>query len=138
MALVKEAIAQAVRKAAVTPVQEWIASGATDSDFIPSEKDSNTPLNTYHLRKLIKDNNWRYVEGLEFPKEKSKVWCECVDIDNAGHERGWKFAKDIDTLLEDITVRIDHLQLAGCASLQRFGIQQMGALRCHERRGALQ
>jgi hypothetical protein len=46
------------------------------------------------------------------------AWCEFGDIDHEGHDRGWKLAKHLDSLLKEINDRIQALLAAGWKSVR--------------------
>jgi len=79
-------------------------------------------MSTYQLRKAIEDNGFTIAEkkAHDFPEasENKRLWVEFGDIDNEGHERGWKLAKHVDGLLEEIKGCVDELFRAGWARVR--------------------
>jgi hypothetical protein len=101
-------------KPAVTPVASFICGKDGDSDFDPSVCETGQDLNQYHLKKLLSDSGWSVVEQPPFePVQGSKGWHEYGDIDLEGHSKGWKLAKQVDSLVSDISGRITELFQAG-------------------------
>lgn len=104
----------ATGKAAVTPVKEKIQGKDGNTDFEPAVAESGQSLKGgYHLRKLLTEAGWIILEHTNNGKGKGKAWCEFGDIDHEGHDRGWRIAKHVDTLLREIRDRIRTLIAAG-------------------------
>lgn len=105
----------ATGKAAIAPVSHLI-SGTTDSnaDFEPCVSETGQSLKGgYHLKKLMKESGWVFLERSDCGDGQGKAWCEFGDLDHEGHERGWKIAKHTDTLLADIQGRVMSLLSSG-------------------------
>lgn len=104
----------ATGKAAVTPVKDKIRGQDGSADFEPSVADTGQSLKGgYHLKKLLTDAGWTILERSADGDGQGMAWCEFGDIDQQGHERGWKLAKHIDTLILEITNRVTELFSAG-------------------------
>ena len=104
----------ATGKAAVTPVRDKIRGEDGSSDFEPSVLSTGQSLRGgYHLKKLLTDAGWSILERSSDGDGKGMAWCEFGDIDHEGHDRGWKLAKHIDSLLLEIRKRITELLAAG-------------------------
>jgi hypothetical protein len=99
-------------KAAVAPIDRT-------SDRIAKEPEGFNfePMTSYHLQKAIEENGYQILDrtlSCSFvPSVDKKIWVEFGDIDHEGHDRGWKLAKHIDTLIVEITDRITELLAAG-------------------------
>jgi hypothetical protein len=99
-------------KAAVAPIgnkSDRIAQGGSGYNF--------EPMTSHQLRKAIEDNGYLIpAKNSPYPVRSSvdaRLWVEFGDIDREGHERGWKLAKSLDTLLCEITKHIASLLSAG-------------------------
>lgn len=104
----------ATGKAAVTPVRDKIRGEDSSSDFEPSVSSTGQSLRGgYHLKKLLTDAGWSILERSSDGDGKGMAWCEFGDIDHEGHDRGWKLAKHIDSLILEIRKRITELLTAG-------------------------
>lgn len=104
----------ATGKAAVTPVRDMIRDVDGSPDFEPSVADTGQSLKGgYHLKKLLIDAGWSILEHSADGDGRGMAWCEFGDIDHEGHDRGWKLAKHIDTLILEIRDRIMGLLAAG-------------------------
>jgi hypothetical protein len=75
------------------------------------------PMTSYQLRKAIGENGYtipdKHVNTYPSPESAKKIWVEFGDIDHEGHDRGWKLAKHMDVLLNEIKDRIVALIDAG-------------------------
>jgi len=99
-------------KPAVAPIHNF--SGIAEEP----EPYNFEPITSYQLKKLLADNGWTLLEKNQpcpSPQslKPSKLWVEFGDMDHAGHDRGWKLAKYVDVLLEEIQEKIQSLLLAG-------------------------
>lgn len=104
----------ATGKAAVTPVRDKIRGQDGSPDFEPSVADTGQSLKGgYHLKKLLTDAGWSIIERSADGDGHGMAWCEFGDIDHEGHDRGWKLAKHIDTLILEIRDHITELLAAG-------------------------
>jgi hypothetical protein len=104
----------ATGKAAVTPVRDKIRGQDGSPDFEPSVVDTGQSLKGgNHLKKLLTDAGWSILERSADGDGHGMAWCEFGDIDHEGHDRGWKLAKHIDTLILEIRDRITELLAAG-------------------------
>ena len=104
----------ATGKPAVTPVRDKIRGEDGNPDFEPSVADTGQSVKGgYHLKKLLTDSGWSILERSADGDGQGMAWCEFGDIDDEGHDRGWKLAKHIDALIAEITGRINELFAAG-------------------------
>ncbi|MBY0147755.1 BREX-1 system phosphatase PglZ type B [Neobacillus niacini] len=109
----------ATGKPAVTPVRHLITGRNLDSDFEPSVASTNQSLKGgYHLRKLLKEEGWEILNRDESGTPTNKAWCEFGDIDNEGHNRGWKLSHHLDTILNEIEEKIIQLLNNGWSKIQ--------------------
>jgi hypothetical protein len=104
----------ATAKAAVTPVRDQIRGEDGSPDFEPSVAANGKSLKGgYHLKKLLTDAGWSILERSVDGDGQGMAWYEFGNIDDEGHNRGWKLAKHIDALIIEITDRITELLTAG-------------------------
>jgi hypothetical protein len=79
-------------------------------------------MSTYQLRKAIEANGYMIMDknsARALPKlQGKKLWMEFGDIDHEGHDRGWKLAKHLDALLQEIKDCIAQLFNAGCKKMK--------------------
>ena len=114
----------ATGKPAVSPVRNKITGLDDNADFEPSVAETNQSLKGgYHLKKLLKKDQWEILEKSGDGDGKGNAWCEFGDIDHEGHDRGWKLARHLDTLLTEIADRI--------ASLINVGWKQVHVVTDH-------
>ena len=101
-------------KPSVTPVTDKIRGLDANADFEPAVIATNQSLKGgYHLKKLIKDAGWSILEKSDDGDGKGNAWCEFGNIDNDGHEQGWKLAKQIQVKVYEIGDFIIELLKAG-------------------------
>lgn len=101
-------------KPAVTPVRDRIEGQDGSPDFEPALAVTGQSLKGgYHLKKLLGESGWKVLEGTENGDGQGLAWCEFGDIDREGHEKGWKLARHLDTLLVEVRDRVSALLEAG-------------------------
>jgi hypothetical protein len=104
----------ATGKAAVSPVRDQINGADVCADFEPQVAATGQSLKGgYHLGKLLKDAGWSTLAGTECGDGQGFAWCEFGDIDSEGHNRGWKLARQVDALLDEVETKIIELLQAG-------------------------
>ena len=100
----------ATGKPAVTPVHDKISGEDGSDDFEPVITKTHQSLKGgYQLKKLMADSGWQILDASMKGDVKGNAWCEFGDIDREGHARGWKVAKYIDNILDDIQDRVKRL-----------------------------
>ncbi|MGI5922599.1 MAG: BREX-1 system phosphatase PglZ type B [Lentisphaeria bacterium] len=98
-------------KAAVAPIN-------TSSDRVQEPDGYNFELMAaYHLRKAIEENGYVVLDK-KSPcpppaSVKQRAWDEFGDIDHEGHERGWKLARHIDSIIQEVANRVAEILAAG-------------------------
>jgi len=76
-------------------------------------------ISSYQFKKVLSDNGWvtlgpkESVTETVSPTAVQKLWVEFGDIDHEGHDRGYKLARHISVLLQEICERIMALQSFG-------------------------
>jgi PglZ domain len=109
----------ATGKAAVSPVKEKIRGEEGNCNFEPCVAATGQSLKGgYHLKKLLLDSGWKILERSDNGDGQGNAWCEFGDIDHEGHDRGWKLAKHMDSLLKEINERIHTLLVSGWKSVR--------------------
>ncbi|SEQ40315.1 hypothetical protein SAMN05421693_1291 [Ectothiorhodospira magna] len=103
----------ATAKAAVTPVHDRLTGRVTDRDFEPSLADGDKDFSAHHLRRLLHEKGWQYLEEGDAGDPSSNAWLQSGDIDKEGHVKGLKLAARIDTLLDEVVERSEELMAAG-------------------------
>jgi len=109
----------ATGKPAVSPVRERINGNEVNIDFEPSVAETDQSLRGgHHFKKLLIEAGWQYLEKSETGDGKGNAWCELSNIDQQGHEQGWKLAKTLDSFLIEIEERIERLLNSGWKQLR--------------------
>ncbi|MBF0101459.1 MAG: BREX-1 system phosphatase PglZ type B [Desulfobacterales bacterium] len=104
----------ATGKPAVSPVRDQIVGIIANADFEPVVAETEQSLKGgYHFKKLLTENGWTILDKNDSGNSTCCAWCEFGDIDHEGHDRGWKLAKQIDSILREIVERINSLFSAG-------------------------
>ncbi|MHB8368641.1 MAG: BREX-1 system phosphatase PglZ type B [Leptospirales bacterium] len=109
----------ATGKAAVSPVRDKIRGEENSPDFEPVVADTGQSLaGGGALKKLLIQNGWQILVGEGYGDGSGNAWCEVGDIDHEGHDRGWKLARHVGTLIEEIRERVVSLLSAGWKSVR--------------------
>ncbi len=104
----------ATGKAAVSPVSHLITGEDGNADFEPSVAETKQSLKGgYHFKKLLKDSGWTLLSKDDLGTGEGRAWTEVGDIDHEGHDRGYKLARHVESLLAEIVERIEALLSAG-------------------------
>ncbi len=108
----------ATGKAAVSPVTDRITGDVGSTDFEPRVLDGDSALSSYQFKKLLADAGWACLTGHDVGTGAGNAWCEFGDIDHEGHDRGWKLAQHVDSMLAEIAERIENLLAAGWSQVR--------------------
>jgi hypothetical protein len=104
----------ATGKAAVSPVRDQITGKQGIYDFEPIAKESGSSLKGGQvLKKLLSASGWTVLAKNQKGDGHGKAWTEFGNLDHEGHDRGWKLAHHVDSLLEEVAGRIKSLLDAG-------------------------
>ncbi|MDD4803229.1 MAG: BREX-1 system phosphatase PglZ type B [Syntrophomonas sp.] len=104
----------ATGKPAVTPVRHFISGQEAGLDFEPCVAETGQSLKGgYHLRKLLEDSGWDILGKNDCGDCKRMAWSAFGDLDQEGHDRGWKLAKQLDTIVQEVGERVLQLLNAG-------------------------
>jgi hypothetical protein len=76
------------------------------------------PLTSYQFKKALEHNGWSILDKKSPAPtvtsiEPPRLWAECGDLDHEGHDRGWKLARHLDSLLIEIQERVTALLATG-------------------------
>jgi hypothetical protein len=96
----------ATGKPAVSPVSAQITGREGNVDFEPVVEATGQGADSNQLKKLFVRNGWLVLDKQSNGDGKGKAWCEIGDIDKEGHERDWKLARHIDSILKEIKEKI--------------------------------
>jgi hypothetical protein len=109
----------ATGKPFVSPIRDLIGGDIVNSDFEPVILETGQSLKGgYWFKKLLKGSGWQVLEKFETGNCDKNAWCEFGDLDHQGHDRGWKFARQIDSILIEIKDRIEGLIQAGWKTIR--------------------
>lgn len=108
----------ATAKAAITPVQQQLAGNLDNDDFKPVVSDSNQEFGSYHLKRLLAEKNWQYLEGVETGDPTGCAWVQTGDLDHAGHDEQLRLPNRIDDILKEVEARIDGFLEAGWKNIR--------------------
>ena len=107
-------------KPAVSPVRDKIRGLDADlnanADFEPSVATSGQSLRGgYHLKRLMKEAGWTVLDSSSVGTGKGNSWCEFgnINIDSEGHNRGWRLAFHLESILGEIQDKVVQLLAAG-------------------------
>ncbi|MBF0399388.1 MAG: BREX-1 system phosphatase PglZ type B [Magnetococcales bacterium] len=104
----------ATGKPAVTPVRHLLAGQADQEAFEPCVAATGQSLKGgYALRKVLETAGWQVLDAVGTGNPLGQAWCTVGNLDHEGHERGWKLAHHLETLLDDIAHRVSQLLKAG-------------------------
>lgn len=108
-------------KPAVAPVRDKIQGLDANTDFEPSVAASGQSLKGgYHLKRLLKESGWDVLDRSSTGTGKGNSWCEFgnINIDSEGHNRGWRLAINLESILCEILDRVVQLLTAGWKSVR--------------------
>lgn len=109
----------ATGKPAVTPVRHLIVGKEANADFEPCVAATGQSLRGgYYLQKLLSDNGWHLLDKSKDEEPRGPAWGEVGNIDHEGHDRGWKLARQLETMLGEIVERIEQLLAAGFETIR--------------------
>ena len=109
----------ATGKPAVTPVAHLIVGQEGNADFEPCVATSDQSLKGgYHLQKLLREAGWHLPDKSQDQEYEGPTWREVGNIDHEGHERGWKLARHLETILNEIVDRIEQWLEKGIKSIR--------------------
>lgn len=103
----------ATAKAAVTPVKALLDGDIENSNFIPKIKSSGIDLSSAAFKKLLQQEGWQYLEGVETGDPTGLAWVQTGDLDKAGHKEQLRLPSRIDDILSEVRARIHGLKQAG-------------------------
>lgn len=97
-------------KPALSPARPLLGPGAGFGAVVQGKAVTATSL-----RRLLEERGYQVLKGDETgaPSLAASAWTEGGDLDNLGHNRGWKMALDIERSVKDIASRVIELLAAG-------------------------
>lgn len=105
-------------KHAVSPVAGLLSGRSFNEDFLPCIDESEELLYTNRFRKLLADQGFQVLLGHDVGTGKGRAWAEHGEVDQKGHEQGWKLALRVDELVDELTERVVGLLEAGWRSVR--------------------
>ena len=108
----------ATAKAAVTPLADMLIGLQDNDNFIPALANGHAAFSSHHLKKLLKEKGWQYLDGVETGKPTGYAWVQTGDLDNMGHKQQRKLPLFIDQILDDVVARIQGLIDAGWSRIK--------------------
>lgn len=103
----------ATAKAAVMPIKALLDGDIDNSNFIPRVKSSGSDLSSANFKKLLEQEGWQYLEGVETGEPTGLAWVQTGDLDKAGHKEQLRLPSRIDDILDEVRARIRGLKNAG-------------------------
>ena len=103
----------ATGKPAVSPVRYQLGGEEANADFEPCVAETRQPLTGYRLKKLLEESGWSPLDKSSLGGGDGSAWFEVGNFDREGHERGWRLAKYLEALLEELRDQIERLFEAG-------------------------
>lgn len=95
-------------KPAASPVADLVTGeGADGEQFQPSVAATGQPLTIERFRKLLAERGFQDLRGDDTGDPAGRAWTEHGEIDQRGHEEGWKLARRI---AEEIAGLVDRIQ----------------------------
>lgn len=101
-------------KPAVSPIRDKIEGQEANTDFEPVIAETGQSLKGGHaFKKLLEANGWQVLDGHSSGSGEGKAWCEGSNIDHVGHNTGWKLAKQVESILQELMEQISSLLTTG-------------------------
>lgn len=108
----------ATAKAAVTPVQHELSGELNNDDFIPIVSDTSQVFSSHHLKRLLAEQDWQYLQGVETGDAAGRAWVQTGDLDHAGHDAQLRLPSRISDVLDEVEARIHGLLEAGWQNIR--------------------
>ena len=103
----------ATAKAAVTPIADLLTGTQDNDNFLPILDANEKELGSHHFGKALDQRGWQFLDGLDTGKPDGRAWVQMGDLDHLGHEQQRKLPLGIDSVLNEVTERVDDLLAAG-------------------------
>jgi hypothetical protein len=101
-------------KPAASPVADLVTGeGADGEQFQPSVRATGQPLTIDRFRKLLGERGFQDLRGDDTGDPAGRAWTEHGQIDQRGHEEGWRLARRVAEELAGLVDRIRGLLDAG-------------------------
>ncbi len=109
----------ATGKPAVSPIRDLFRGDDASAEFDPIVKETGHSLKGGQpLKKLLAENGWQVLDQWEPGDPSGRAWAEFGNMDAEGHNRGWKLARHINTILTEIADRVRQLIDAGWKTIK--------------------
>ncbi|MFD1385028.1 BREX-1 system phosphatase PglZ type B [Rhodanobacter aciditrophus] len=103
----------ATAKAAVMPIKALLDGDVDSSNFIPRVKSSGSDLSPTSFKKLLEQEGWQYLDGVETGDPSGLAWVQTGDLDKAGHKEQLRLPSRIADILDEVIARVHGLKQAG-------------------------
>jgi hypothetical protein len=100
-------------KPAVSPVAGKISGTNAGEEFRPSVAADGKELTTDRFRRLLEEDGFQILAGLEAGDPSGRAWTEFGNVDRTGHEEGVGLAGRIPELVTSLAQRVELLLAAG-------------------------
>ena len=94
-------------------IRDRLSGESNKEDFIPTVSETSQVFSSHHLKRLLKEQNWQYLEALETGDITGRAWVQTGDLDSAGHDEQLRLPSRIDAILDEVEARIHSLLEAG-------------------------
>jgi len=109
----------------LTGTGKYVVAPIHESDTVKEDPDPYNfePISNYKFKKALKEAGWTIGEkNCPSPKrasqEQFKLWVEYGNIDHEGHDRGWKLAKHLESMLIEIKEKVIELMSNGWKTIR--------------------
>ena len=102
-------------KPAVAPLATAVETTSPANEFAPQLDGAR--LDVRRFRKWMEEAGYQILKEEETGDPEGRAWTEIGTIDSHGHDEGWKIARRIDELLQDVTGRVRQLLNAGWSTI---------------------
>ncbi len=100
-------------KPAVSPIADALAATTEGEEFRPLIAGTNDLLTTYRFRALMQERGFQILASNDVGDANGAAWTEIGDLDSYGHEQGWKLARRVGEVIDEMIERLAALIAAG-------------------------
>ena len=100
-------------KPAVSPIADALTASTEGEEFRPLVAGTNDLLTTYRFRALMQERGFQILANNETGDATGAAWTEIGDLDSYGHEQGWKLARRVGEVIDEMIERLAALIAAG-------------------------
>lgn len=107
-------------KPALTPIYDYFVGGDTSNeDFAPILKETGQSITNQKLESLITQAGWKVLKNMDIQKNEARYgWFEFGNIDEDGHNMGWRMIYNIERHLDEAVDKIISLTQSGWESVK--------------------